>query len=186
MSTAIPSSRRRFLKTSMVTAAGVVLPRWTVPGALAIITSDEERPQALQGLHFGDPGNGSVVVWSRSDRAARMLIEWSYDERFEDVHHLVGPHALDTTDFTARQGLRGLEAGSDVFVRVFFQSLNNDRAISEPVTGRFVVPPDDLGDDDDRRWRHAHRDLRFQWGGDAAGQGWGINPAFGGMKITGV
>ena len=27
------------------------------------------------------------------------------------------------------------------------------------------------------------RDLRFQWGGDTAGQGWGINPDFGGMKI---
>ena len=28
-----------------------------------------------------------------------------------------------------------------------------------------------------------HRDLRFVWGGDTAGQGWGINPNFGGMKI---
>ena len=27
------------------------------------------------------------------------------------------------------------------------------------------------------------RDLRFVWGGDTAGQGWGINPDFGGMKI---
>jgi alkaline phosphatase D len=26
-------------------------------------------------------------------------------------------------------------------------------------------------------------DLRFVWGGDTAGQGWGINPSFGGMKI---
>ena len=74
-----------------------------------------------------------------------MLVEWSYDEQFQDVHRLVGPHALDTTDFTARQDLDGLEAGSDVFVRVSFQSLNNARAISEPVTGRFVVPPDELG-----------------------------------------
>jgi len=30
---------------------------------------------------------------------------------------------------------------------------------------------------------HARRDLRFLWSGDTAGQGWGINPAFGGMKI---
>ena len=51
------------------------------------------------------------------------------------------------------------------------------------MTGRFVVPPENE-DDDDRKWRgHARRDLRFQWGGDTAGQGWGINTAFGGMKI---
>ncbi len=82
-------------------------------------------PQALQGLQLGDPGDGSVVVWSRSDRAARMLVDWSYDEQFKEARRIVGPHALETTDFTARQALAGLEAGSDVFVRVSFQSLNN-------------------------------------------------------------
>ena len=65
------------------------------------------------------------MVWSRSDRAARMLVDWSYDEHFKEARRIVGPHALDTTDFTARQALSGLEAGSDVFVRVSFQSLNN-------------------------------------------------------------
>ena len=184
MSEAMPSSRRRFLKASLTTAAGVVLPRWSLAqGAPAIVVSDDERPQALQGLHFGDPGNGSVVVWSRSDRPARMLVEWSHDERFHKARRIVGPHALETTDFTARQALQGLEAGSDVFVRVSFRSLDNARALSEPVTGRFVVPPNGLrDDDDDDRWR-ARSDLRFLWSGDTAGQGWGINPGFGGMKI---
>ena len=98
------------------------------------------------------------------------------------MQRLVGPHALETTDFTARQDLAGLEAGSEVFVRVLFQSLDNARAISEPVTGRFVVPPESVVDDD-RRWGHARTDLRFLWSGDTAGQGWGINTAFGGMKI---
>jgi alkaline phosphatase D len=183
MSSSIPSSRRRFLKAGVATAAGVVLPGWTlVKGAPAIITSDTERPQALQGVQFGDPGNGAVVVWSRSDRDARMLVEWSYDEQFQGVHRVVGPYALDTTDFTARQDLEGLEPGSEVFVRVSFQSLSNARAVGEPVTGRFVVPPDELVRDG-RRPGHAGRDLRFLWGGDTAGQGWGINPGFGGMKI---
>jgi alkaline phosphatase D len=186
MSELTPSSRRRFLKTSLTTAAGVVLPRWSLAqGAPALVVSDEERPQALQGLHFGDPGNGSVVVWSRSDRPARMVVEWSHDERFKDARRIVGPHALETSDFTARQALQGLEAGSDVFVRVTFQGLDNARAVSEPVTGRLVVPPDRMRDDDDEsRWfGRARTDLRFQWSGDTAGQGWGINPGFGGMKI---
>lgn len=177
------STRRRFLKAGVATAAGVVLPAWSLTRrAPAIIAAESERPQALQGLHFGDPGNGSVVVWSRSDRDARMLIEWSYDEQFREVERIVGPHALETTDFTARQALAGLEAGRDVFVRVAFQGLDNARAIGEQVTGRFVVPPDELDRDNDG-WERGRRDLRFLWGGDTAGQGWGINPDFGGMKI---
>jgi hypothetical protein len=76
----------------------------------------------------------------------------------------------------------GLEAGSEVFVRVTFPSLNNDRATSEPIAGRFIVPPD--GSDNHGRWQHhGRRSLRFHWGGDTAGQVGGINPAFGGMKI---
>jgi alkaline phosphatase D len=175
-------SRRRFLQASAATAAGLALPRWASARAPAIVTPQVERPQALQGLQLGDPAGGSVVVWSRSDRPSRMLVEWSYDEEFKDARRIVGPHALETTDFTARTDLAGLEPGSDVFVRVSFQSLTNDRAIGEPVTGRLVVPPDEL--DDDYRWqKHARTSLRFQWGGDTAGQGWGINTAFGGMKI---
>jgi alkaline phosphatase D len=135
-----PSSRRRFLQAGAATVAGVALPNWTLAkGAPAIVTSHAERPQALQGLQFGDPSNGSVIVWSRSDRPARMLVEWSYEEQFNDAYRLIGPYALDTTDFTARQDVASLEAGSDVFVRVSFQSLNNDRALSEPITGRIVV-----------------------------------------------
>ena len=177
------SSRRQFLKVGAAGAAGAVLPSWaTTKGAPAIVTAQSERPLALQGLTLGDPGNGSIVVWSRSDRPARMVVEWDYDESFAEARRIVGPHALETTDFTARQGLSGLEAGSDVFVRVSFQSLKNERALSEPVTGRFVVPPEPLREEGHAFGRF-HRDLRFVWGGDTAGQGWGINPGFGGMKI---
>jgi alkaline phosphatase D len=189
MSESTSSSRRRFLKAGVATAAGVALPSWTfTKGAPAIIAAESDRPQALQGLQLGDPSDGSVIVWSRSDRAARMVVEWSYDEQFRDARRIVGPHALDTSDFTARQSIDGLEAGSEVFVRVSFQSLTTARVVSEPVTGRFVVPPDAPGDDDDDekrgRWqRHGRNDIRFLWGGDTAGQGWGINPAFGGMRI---
>jgi alkaline phosphatase D len=175
-------SRRGFLKAATVTAAGVALPAWAVKNAPAIIVSAAERPQALQGLHFGDPAAGSAVVWSRSDRRARMLVDWSYDESFANARRLIGPHALETTDYTARQALDGLEAGSEVFVRVAFQSLDNDRAVSEPVLGRFVVPPEPLLGEG-RHLGHARTDLRFQWSGDTAGQGWGINTAWGGMRI---
>jgi phosphodiesterase/alkaline phosphatase D-like protein len=176
MSDSVVSSRRQFLKLGAAGAAGAMVPEWRLAaGAPPIVVSQSERPQALQGLTFADSGNGSVVVWSRSDRAARMIVEWSYDEQFKELRRLTGPHALDTTDFTARQSLTHLEAGSDVFVRVSFESLKNDRAVSEPVTGRFVVPPDSLREDGHRFGRF-DRDLRFVWSGDTAGQGWGINP----------
>src|SRR5262245_2574663 len=149
MSDSKTRSRRAFLKAGAATAAGIALPAWSVTkGAPAIIAAESDRPQALQGLHFADPNDGSVVVWSRSDRAARMLVEWSHDEMFRDVTRVRGPHALETTDFTARQAIDGLEPGSDVFVRVSFQSLTNDRAIGAPVMGRFVVPPEPLRGDD--------------------------------------
>jgi hypothetical protein len=118
VSEAKSASRRRFLKTSAVTAAGAVLPVWGLTkGAPANVAAESSRPQAQQGLHFADPHDGSVVVWSRSDRPARMLVEWSFDEGFHDVQRVRGPHALETTDFTARQALDGLEAGSELFVR---------------------------------------------------------------------
>ena len=63
----------------------------------------------------------------------------------QEARRLIGPHALDTSDFTARQALEGLEAGSEVFVRVSFQSLDNARATSEPVLGRLIVPPRPAG-----------------------------------------
>src|SRR5690349_3312841 len=85
------TSRRGFLKATAITAAGAVLPRFGV--APAVVSAQSARPQALQGLHFGDPSDGSVVVWSRSDRAARMLVDWSYDESFADAQRIVGPHA---------------------------------------------------------------------------------------------
>ena len=97
-----PPSRRSFLQAGAAAAAAAVL-----RGAPAIVVSAAERPQALQGLQFGDPSDGAVVVWSRSDRPARMLVEWSYDETFKQSHRIVGPHALETTDFTVRQDIPG-------------------------------------------------------------------------------
>ncbi len=52
----------------------------------------------------------------------------------------------------------------------------------QPIVGRFVTLPFNR-DDDSHHGSRRGGDLRFVWGGDTAGQGWGINRAFGGMKI---
>ena len=175
MTQSLSTGRRRFLQFGTAAAGSLAAP--------VLIAADTSRPNALQGVQFGDPADGRVLVWSRSDRAARMIVEWSVDARFTNATRIVGPHALEASDYTARLDLAGLPENREVFARVAFQSLANDRAMSEPVSGRFVTLPSARDDDGRRRGPARGGDLRFVWGGDTAGQGWGINPEFGGMKI---
>jgi alkaline phosphatase D len=183
-----PLRRRAFLQTSALALGIASTPGWArAQAAPAIGTSDAGRPVATHGLQFGDPAGGATIVWSRSDRPSRMIVEWSDDPRFRDVRRIVGPHALPGNDFTVRQDIVGLpDDGRDIHVRVLFEGLDNARSVSEPVLGRFTSLPPGRGHDHRHGgWRRprAGRDIRFQWGGDTAGQGWGINPDFGGMRI---
>ncbi|WP_199320340.1 alkaline phosphatase [Leptolyngbya sp. FACHB-261] len=88
-----------------------------------------------------------------------------------NARRIVGPEALDSSDFTARVDLTGLPAGQQIFYRVSFQDLADSSLTSAPVTGSLRTAP------------AGNRDIRFVWSGDTAGQGWGINPEWGGMKI---
>jgi alkaline phosphatase D len=167
------AARRRFLKqafASSVTLSGIggILHSRQAPAAVA---SDTLRPMALWGLQIGDVLDDRAIVWSRSDKPARMLVEWARDESFRNATMLRGPHAIEASDLTARVDLRQLPADSDIFVRVAFEDLDSGKARSEPVVGRFRTPP------------AKRRDVRFVWSGDTAGQGWGIDLGFGGMKI---
>lgn len=99
-----------------------------------------------------------------------MWIEYAANSQFKDSKTVRGPVALEVSDFTARQELINLPAGSDVYVRVWFEDLTNARNVSEQVTGHFHV----IGKRDS---------VRFVWGGNIADQGWGINPQLGGMRI---
>ena len=128
-------------------------------------------PQLEQGLQIGDVRADRAVIWSRSDRPARLLVEYDVSEHFVKPTRVRGPFALDTTDFTARVDLTDLPDDSAIFVRVMFQDLSNDRIVSEAVEVSFRTAP------------VKNRAIRFLWSGDTAGQGWGINSDFGGMKI---
>jgi len=146
-----------------------------VAGALVVnsvsAATDKIRPPRMdQGIQFGDLDHGSVMVWSRSNKDARMMVEYALNEQFTDSKIIRGPYALRGTDHTARQELTNLPLGADVYVRVWFEDLTNARNKSAAVSGHFHTIS--AGDN-----------VRFVWGGDTAGQGWGINEAFGGMKI---
>ena len=157
-------NRRNFLAQATRASSGIVL-------APAIITAAQARPQLPCGVQSGDITNNSAMIWSRSDRAARLIVEYATTESFANSQKRIGPATLESSDFTARLDLTGLPTGQRIFYRVSFQDLSNSKVFSEPVVGSFKTASSKPSD------------VSFVWGGDVCGQGWGINPDFGGMKI---
>ena len=162
--------RRRLLIASAAGAATGLSGVFAHAQAPAVVSSDRARPGFPSGVQSGDVLSDRGMVWARSDRAARMWVEWSTTASFASARKLRGPYAQEGTDFTARIDLTGLPAGQDVFYRVTWEDLS-DGGLSEPQAGHFRTAPT------------ARRDIRFVWSGDTVGQGWGINDSFGGMKI---
>jgi alkaline phosphatase D len=161
-------SRRAFLRYAALATA--TAPGWLGRPAAAQPAAGG-RPEIPHGVQSGDAGQHSAVVWSATDRPARMAVEYATTERFVDARRVVGPAALPETGYTAQVVLTDLPAGQDVFYRVTFQDLGDLRSTSAPVTGRLKTAPADS------------RDVTFAWSGDTAGQGWGINAEWGGMKM---
>jgi len=123
------------------------------------------------GVASGDVSADGAVVWSKTDRPARMVVEYATTDQFADARKVIGPAALETSDYTSRIILSDLPPGQTIVYRVLFQDLSSPKAWSEPVVGRFRTPPRDK------------RDVLFTWGGDVAGQGYGINPEWGGYRL---
>ncbi len=162
-------NRRKFLTRSLAASSGLLLANR--PGFPAIITSAQSRPLISSGVQSGDVTARNAIVWARCDRPARMIVDYASTSSFRDAKRIVGPAALEPADFTARVDLTELPGGQQIFYRVTFESLTDRKASSEPVTGSFRTAP------------LSKRDVLLTWGGDVVGQGWGINPDFGGMKI---
>lgn len=168
-------SRRHLVAHSLgglALASGIAGPRLVFgQGAPAVIVSERQRIRAPLGVQAGDVGDGRAIVWSKADRPARMLVRWSTREDFADARALRPLHVLDDTDFTGKLELTGLPDGQRIFYEVRFLDLGDLRTESEPVRGSFLTPP------------AGRRRVRFVWSGDLAGQGWGIDPDFGGFRI---
>jgi alkaline phosphatase D len=163
-----PVSRRRFLGGGAAIGGALFAPALFAP---SIVTAETMRPQITHGIQSGDIGPDSAIVWARADRPARMIVEVATTDSFKDPRRIVGPAALENSDYTAKLDLAGLPAGQDIIYRVRFQDLGDLTTMSAPMTGHFRTAP------------AAKRTINFVWSGDTAGQGWGINPDWGGMKI---
>lgn len=106
------------------------------------------------------------MVWARSDRPGRMLVELSTGRRGGRRTHK-GPWATPKTDLTAKLELKGLRPGREYEYRIQFE--DTDGRLGKEEVGHFSTPS--LGS----------APQSFVWTGDTAGQGYGINPDLEGM-----
>ena len=156
-------SRRNFLKAA---GGAVAIPVLCRPG----ISHAANRPLVTHGVQAGDVCADGAVVWSRSDRPSRMIVDIATSESFRDIRQTILADALPESDFTAKLWIDDLPPGETVFYRVRFEDLSFPTALSEAKVGRFRTP------------YRARRSLSFTWSGDVAGQGWGIDESRGGLR----
>lgn len=167
------STRRDFVVGSLATLATLSLPQ-------ALLAEDSaphvkrDRPLITDGVQVGVGINSTFVVWARCDRTARMMVEWSTSPSFKQSQVVGGGTARPSGDFTAKTLLKGLPANQQIFYRVSFEALDAHKAQSVPMLGTFKTPPVEKSD------------VTIVWSGDTAGQGFGINPDFGGMRLYNV
>ena len=158
-----PGDRRQFLALASRGAAGMIF----APG---FIRQDASRPAVAYGTISGDVTRDRAIVWGRTDRRARMLVEWSTTESFQNVRRLRGPETAEEAGYTARVDLQ-VPPGEKIFYRVQFEDLTDSRNLSVPAAGSFLSAP------------RLARDVTFAWSADTVGQGWGINHEWGGMRM---
>jgi alkaline phosphatase D len=159
-------SRRRFLRGGTAMGAAALLGSVAAPR----ISRAAARPIITHGIQSGDAAFDRAILWSRADRPANAVFEWSTTDSFKDVTTLPKVAALPESDFTVKIMATGLPSDQDIFYRVKFQDLSDTTVESEPLVGHFRTAPTDL------------RDVSFTWSGDTVGQGWGIDEDRGGMK----
>src|SRR3569623_3750827 len=88
-------SRRRFLTgTAAVGATALFAPR---------ISRAAARPLITHGIQSGDVGADRAVLWSRADRPANAIFEWSTTESFKDVRALPKLAAQHESDYPEKQ-----------------------------------------------------------------------------------
>ncbi|MCO8277190.1 alkaline phosphatase D family protein [Actinoplanes sp. TRM 88003] len=149
-------SRRGLFGLGVVGGVGMLA------GSAPALSRARDRPELTHGVQSGDPTGDTAVIWSRADRPARLWVRIGA----RDVR---GPVVTPETGFTGKLRLGGLPAGERLHYQVRAESLDRPGLFGAPVDGSV---------------RLAHGgDVRFVWTGDVVGQGWGIDPAYGGLKL---
>ncbi len=130
------------------------------------------RPVLTHGVQSGDVRTRNAVLWSRADRPSRLIAQLASSSDFRKSVTIPGPVVTPRSDLTGELPLAGLRPGTEYHFRIRAVDLADPRRSSEPLAGRF------------RTAATRPEDLSFLWSGDIAGQGWGVNPDFGGFRIA--
>ena len=151
-------TRRAFVTSAsavgLVGAAGLAMPYYS---------RANQRPAFTHGVQSGDVDASSGMVWTRTDRPARVMFEVSSTEDFANATRLAALDTSPASDFTVKRLLTDLASDQDIFYRMTAADLADINTLSEPIVGRFRTAP------------ASRRNIRFAWSGDTAGQGWGID-----------
>jgi len=147
-------SRRAVLAGGTAFAASLAMPS---------LSRAASRPVFSHGVQSGDVTTNSGMIWTRTDRPARVMMEVSTTESFANARQLAPLTAMPTSDLAVKRMVEGLPADQDIFYRFVAADLNDINAVSEPIVGHFRTAP------------ASRRSVRFVWSGDTAGQGWGID-----------
>ncbi|MGJ8543815.1 MAG: alkaline phosphatase D family protein [Sulfitobacter sp.] len=147
-------NRRRLLAGSSALAAGLAMPSLSRAAA---------RPVFEHGVQSGDVDMSSGMIWTRTDRPAKVMMEISTTESFANPRQLAPMDAIPASDMAIKRLVADLPSDQDIFYRFTAADLYDLNATSEPIIGHFRTAP------------AARRNIRFAWSGDTAGQGWGIN-----------
>ncbi len=158
--------RRSLLRAGL---AGGVL--GALPAGPVLAGWSAVRPVLTHGVQTGDATADTAVVWTRADRPSRMWVEVSRRPDLRGARRVRGPVLTPDTDLTGKVRLRGLPAGHRLYYRVRAESLDRAGLLSAPLDGTFTTAP------------VRRQDISFVWTGDVAGQGWGIDPAYGGLAL---
>ena len=161
--------RRRLLVGGAVTGGALLLSRSVTAADLAPVGRRQVRgPSLTSGVQTGDVGDHGAALWARADGPGRMWVELLTGWGWRHGRRVRGPFVSEASDFTGQVEVSGLPPGEQVRYRVWFEGPRDRRGPAEE--GSFRTPG-----------RH-DRSVRFLWTGDCAGQGWGINPDWGGMR----
>ena len=149
------------------------LPRSPLAGfgslAKPYLSRAADRPLIACGIQSGDVTANSAMIWARADRAARMQVECSTARKLSRPSSAPFlPMRCRTATSPQKCCSMACRAGQDIFYRVRFDDIASGIA-GETQVGHFRTAPAE------------RRSVSFVWSGDAAGQGWGIDPARGGI-----
>ena len=162
MSPRLPQNpaRRTVLRGSLAASAALAVPSIAAAAPAFALSG---RPRADWGVQAGDVTAHSGLVWARSDRPARMIVETSATDSFHRTTRRLGPLLGPDSDFTGTTALHGLPRASRSTTGRCSPTRTTRAAPASPWPARH------------RLGTPAGR-VRFLWSGDLAGQGWGINP----------